>query len=272
MSTAIREPSRAPAACPPNRDYISFSSLSTFRQCSLKYYFKYVLGLPEATVSSALVYGSSVHRAIEFHFRELLAGNPPPDLDALLAEFWEEWRGREQGDIRFGKDEDLSSVGRLAKRTLIAFQQSEVAQPSGQILAVEEELRGPVVPGCPDFLGRVDMIVDTGDCLLVTDWKTARTRWSQEQVEGSSEQLLLYAELAKDFAPGKPTLLEFIVLTKTKDVAVDRHSLPVTPAGVARVKRVVEQVWRAIEAEAFFPSPSAMNCPGCPYREPCRAW
>ena len=254
------------------RDYISFSSISTFRQCSLKWYFKYVLGLPEATVSSALVFGSGVHRAIEHHFRELLAGNLPPDLDTLLAEFWEEWKDRDHEGIRFGKDEDISSVGRLAERTLTAFQQSEVAQPRGHILAVEEELRGPVVPGCPDLLGRVDMIVDAGNEVVISDWKTARSRWSREQADDASEQLLLYAELAKDLVPGKPLRLEFVILTKTKEVAVDRHSLPVDPARVRRIKRVVENVWRAIAAKCFYPAPSAMNCPGCPFRDECRAW
>ena len=63
-----------------------------------------------------------------------------------------------------------------------------------------------------------------------------------------------------------------MILTKTKEVAVDRHLLTVDPIAVSRVKRIVEQVWRAIEAECFFPAPSAMNCPGCPYRDHCRAW
>lgn len=261
----------APASAQ-DRDYISFSSLGLYRICPLRWYFKYRLGLPEAIVSAALIYGSSLHRAIEAHFRELLAGNPPPHSDVLLAEFWDGWKERELEQVRFGKDEDLNSLGRLAERTLAAFQASDVAQPSGRILAVEEELRGPVVPGCPDVLGRVDLIVDTGTELHVSDWKTARSRWSREQAEDASEQLLLYSELAKDFAPGKPLMLEFVILTKTKEVAVDRHLLPVDPGQVARTKRIVENVWRAIQQESFYPAPSAMNCPGCPYRQQCRDW
>lgn len=255
-----------------NRDHLSFSAVRLYQTCPLRFYFKYRLGLLEETVSSSLVFGASVHAAIEHHFRALLSGDPAPDLDTLLAEFWEGWKDHEAQEIRFGKDDDLSSMGRLAERTLIAFQQSEVAQPSGQILAVEEELRGPVVPGCPDVLGRVDLITDTGSELVISDWKTARTRWTHDQAEDASEQLLLYSELTKDFAPGKPARLEFVILTKTKDVVVDRHALSVDPARIARVKRVMEQVWRAIEAECFYPAPSAMNCLSCPYRQACRDW
>lgn len=261
-----------PAPRPAARDYMSFSSLRTFQMCPLRHHFKYDLGLPEKSVSSALVYGSGIHRAIEAHFHAIFAGSQPPALDVLLAEYREEWKSRELAQVRFGKDEDIDSLGRLAERTLAAFQQSDVARPRGRLLAVEEELRGPIVPGCPDLLGRVDLIVDAGAELVVADWKTARSRWGQDQAEDASEQLLLYAELAKDLAPGKPIRLEFVVMTKTKDVVIDRHALPFDPAKVARVKRGMANVWRAIKAGHLYPAPSAMNCPGCAYRDACRAW
>ena len=40
-----------------------------------------------------------------------------------------------------------------------------------------------------------------------------------------SEQLSLYSELVKDLAPGKPVMLEFVILTKAKEPVVDRHVL-----------------------------------------------
>jgi putative RecB family exonuclease len=254
------------------RDYLSFSAVKTYQGCPLRFKFRYVEGLPEDIVSSALVFGSAVHRAIERHFCELLAGNPPPDGQALLEEYRQEWQERDLSGIRFGKDEDSESLEHLAEKMLAAFQASEAAVPQGRILAVEEELRGAVIPGCPDLLGRVDLIIETDDALQVCDWKTARTRWSQEQAEDASEQLLLYAELAKDFAPGKPVRLEFVILTKTKETAIDRHVLSVDPVKVARTKHVVENVWRSIEAGLYYPSPSAINCPGCAYRDYCRSW
>ena len=129
------------------RDYLSFSAIRLYQSCPLKYFFRYVAGLPEDSVSSSLVLGSAVHRAIEFHFRELLTGNPPPSSTAILAEFSAEWNSRDLEQVRFNKGENRETSELLGERILSAFQQSEVAQPSGQILAVEEELRGPVVPG-----------------------------------------------------------------------------------------------------------------------------
>jgi hypothetical protein len=55
-------------------------------------------------------------------------------------------------------------------------QQSAFAQPRGKILGVEEELRGRLVAGCPDLLARIDLLVETDDALVITDFKTARSR------------------------------------------------------------------------------------------------
>ena len=155
---------------------------------------------------------------------------------------------------------------------LSAFQASEVSKPVGTIIGIEEELRGELVPGCPDLLARVDLIVEEEDALVVTDLKTARSRWSQNQVEQSAEQLLLYSSLAADLAPDKPVRLEFVVVTKGKEPAVDRHVVKADERRLARTKRIVAAVWRAIEGRHFFPCPSAMQCPGCGFRGPCRAW
>ena len=61
--------------------------------------------------------------------------------------------------------------------------------------------------------------------LVLTDPKTARTRWSNEQVRDWAGQLLLYHELAKPIADGRPIRLELAVLTKTKTPEVFRHEV-----------------------------------------------
>ena len=254
------------------RDYVSFSALSLYQRCSLRYYFRYVAQLPEGSISASLVFGRAIHRAIEFHFRELLAGNAPPDLDTLLAEFnegWEEFPGEQ---ITFPKTDTRDSLGHLAARVLTAFRDSEVAQPQGHILGVEEELRGQVLDGSPDLLARLDLLMTTESELTVTDFKTSKSAWSSDQVSDSAEQLLLYSELVRQRFPGLPLRLEFVVFTKAKKVAISRYIVPLDAARVTRTKRIAQRVWRAISAGHFIPSPSPMNCNGCPYRTPCRQW
>jgi putative RecB family exonuclease len=254
------------------RPYLSWSAVSCYASCPLRYAFRYVEGLPEPSVSASLVFGGAIHKACEAYYREVLAGGPLPSLDALLAAYHDGWLEHEAQVVQFGKTEDRAALDDLAGRMLAAFQASELAQPAGTILGIEEELTGQVIPGVPDLLARIDLLVDEGDGLLVVDLKTARSRWSQEQVQDSAGQLHLYHELARPLADGRPVRLEFAVLTKTKSPEVFRHEVTVAPQQIGRTKRIVERVWRAIEAGNFYPAPSAMNCPGCPYRAQCRAW
>lgn len=253
------------------RDYISFSAIRTYQQCPLRYYFRYIANLPEETISAAFVFGSAIHRALEHHFRKLLETNSAATHDELLCEYRSEWQ-QQSLPVRFSKDDQAGSFDELAKRMLSAFARSELAKPAGQILAIEESLRGEIIPGLPNLLGKVDLILETPTELIVSDWKTSRAKYTQDQVEESAAQLLLYGELARDFAPQKRLSLQFGVLTKTKEVSIDTHSFSFDRSQLDRTKRVIERVWQAIQADHFFPAPSPMNCPGCPYRDPCRHW
>jgi putative RecB family exonuclease len=254
------------------RDYVSWSAISTFRTCPLKYKFRYIDGLPEESVSAALVFGSGIHSAIESHFQALLSGDPKPDLDLLLFAYRSAWLPHEPDAIQFGSTETRASLDALAAKMLTAFLNSPAASVRGRVLGVEEEIRGMLVEGVPDLYGRVDLLTEDDDRLVVTDIKTSRGKWSAEQVEDSGEQLLLYSHLASEIAPGKKITTQFLVLTKTKEPVIEEHVRDVEPGNVKRTLAGVERVWKAIESGVFYPAPSVMSCSSCGYRAACRAW
>ena len=129
-----------------------------------------------------------------------------------------------------------------------------------------------MVEGVPDLYGRVDLLTEDSDSLVITDIKTSRGKWSPEQIEDSGEQLLLYSKLASEISPGKKIVTRFLVLTKTKEPVVEKHVRVVEPGKVKRTLAGVERAWRAIESGVFYPAPIVMNCSGCGYRAACRAW
>jgi len=272
MISIRSEPTHTPLPPRGARDYISYSALSLYQSCPLRFYFRYIAGLPERTISASLVFGSAIHRAIEHHFNEVMAGCEPPTIEALMGEYDRHWQDNDVSTIRFGKGDDLDSLGKLASRMLAAFQMSKLAQPVGHIIGVEEELRGQVVAGCPDILGRIDLLEETTDELIVTDFKTARSRWSQTQIIDSTPQLLLYSELVRPLAPHKRHRLQFAVLSKAKATSADLHTVVAEPREVTRTKRIVERVCQAIDHGMFYPAPSPMSCPSCTFRAQCRAW
>jgi putative RecB family exonuclease len=182
------------------RDYLSFSAVSLYQSCSLRYFYKYVEGRREESVAASLVFGAAFHAALEHHYQTLLATDQPPDLDVLLDVFWAAWHERAAGTIVFGRSEDATGVAGLIDRTLRTFLESDLARPAVTIIGVEEELRAEIVPGCPDLLARLDLLVDIGDSLLVLDFKTARYRWNATRLADAAPQLHLYAELARPLA------------------------------------------------------------------------
>src|SRR5690242_10322643 len=129
------------------RDYISFSAVNAYQSCSLRYYFHYVLGLPEESISAALVLGSAIHSCLQFHFEQLLAGCEAPSMDVLLDVFQDSWKMHASRKVIYGKGEDFNSICRLAESMLRAFLNSSQAHPTGTIIGVEEELRGELIPG-----------------------------------------------------------------------------------------------------------------------------
>lgn len=254
------------------RPYTSWSAITTYTACPLRYQFRYVENLPEGSVSASLVFGGAIHRGVEYHFTELLEGNPPPPLESMLAAYHEGWQEHEAQAVQFGKADGRATLDDLAGRVLAAFQASDFAMPTGTIIGIEEELTGVLVPGVPDLLARVDLLVDEGDALVLTDLKTSRSRWSPDQVQDSAGQLLLYHELAKPLADGRPIRLQFAVATKAKSPDVAIYPVEPEPQQIGRTKQIIERAWAGIQAGIFYPAPSPAQCRTCPFRAACQDW
>lgn len=256
------------------RSYISWSSISTYMRCPMRFRLQYVLGHRPDSVSSSLVFGSAIHSALEEHFTRLFAGAAAPSVDDLLTVYDRVWREETQS-VRFGKTETPESLRDLAGRMLTAFQGHDVAtmDSSCRLIGVEEELRGTIVDGVPDVLGRVDLMVLTEKSLRIIDFKTSRSAWSASKITEAAPQQLLYSQLAKPIADAfdVPIEIEWIVLTKAKHPKVERHSLTPDPAAIRRTNTMVRNVWRAICGEYFHINPSVMNCSTCPHQTICTA-
>lgn len=52
----------------------SYSALSTYQRCSLRYFFQYVLALPQRSIPSALALGAATHEGLAVYHRALLEG------------------------------------------------------------------------------------------------------------------------------------------------------------------------------------------------------
>lgn len=66
--------------------------------------------------------------------------------------------------------------------------------------------------------------------------------------------------------------VRYVVLVKTKKPQVQYLETVRGEADIARLGDIVQMIERAIEAEAYYPVESAMNCSGCAFYRHCREW
>ena len=137
-----------------------------------------------------------------------------------MAAYERAWRSNATVEVKFGKNESEVSLKDLAHRMLAAFLANPLSHLDSTVLGIEEELRAPLIPGCPDLLGRIDLITVTDGTVRLIDFKTSRAKWGDAKVEEAAPQMLLYSQLVSPIAEAYgdlPIQLEWIVATKTKE-------------------------------------------------------
>ena len=279
----LRSPGMAGTLRPPNRlaeritgrSYLSHSQVSLMRSCPLKFSLTYIEQAPKDFIPVSLILGGSIHFALETYFRAKLEGLSITH-EALLSAYHDAWRRQkaqagENVPVRFGKGETDDTVHALADRILTSFLASPLASPKGEILGIEEELRVVLDPGLPDILAKVDLVTRTDGALHVVDFKTSRSRWTEEKARESGEQLLLYGVTVGGMSRslGLPVKLHFAILTKAKKPVVQLMPVPTDPGRVEAMKETFGQVWEAIQTGNFYPNPNPMHCTTCPFKSRC---
>jgi CRISPR/Cas system-associated exonuclease Cas4 (RecB family) len=253
------------------RPHWSYSSISQYLACPLRYYFQRILCLPQPTVGSGLVLGSAVHAALA-HYHHDLKLNRKPRRDAIRTTFVESWERRDGTSIAFKEGEtraDLMAQGMALVELYLA------EPPPERIVAVEQEIISPVHDSTGEYLETplvaiADLIVDCGSGLLVREFKTSARAYGGSEVS-SSLQPTCYVNAVQEVF-GEPTTVEYTVLIKTKTPRIQKLPVERQEADLGRLGDIVKNIEKGVQAGIFYPVESAMNCSTCPYRGPCREW
>jgi CRISPR/Cas system-associated exonuclease Cas4 (RecB family) len=238
----------------------------------LQFYFQRIRGLPQPTVGSGLVLGSSIHRTLEVYHR-CLQEREPVKTDRLHRAFLEAWEEREtnseiefrKGDTRDGSiDQGISLIEVYLKEP-----------PPENIVAVEQEMIFPIHNSQGEYLETpmvaiVDLLIRDDERLTITEIKTSGRSYGNFEVEASLQPTSYVNAVWETF--GEPATVEYAVLVKTKTPKVQRLATVRDESDCGRLGDIVQAVERAIAVKAFYPNQTPLNCSTCPYREPCREW
>lgn len=251
------------------RSYVSYSALSTYRTCPLRYWFHYISDALPETVSPTRALGAAFHAALEHYFKCYALGIPV-GIEEMMDVFLERWEDLIT-DVDVLESRYVPPDEALARRMLLTLLGSDLARPTGDVVGVEMEVAGSLTPDCPSLFGIIDLVIDKTDAVVLIDFKTSATRWSATDAEIASEQLLVYGALSKELSV-KPLDLRFVVVSKTKVPSIEQHRVGMSEPALQRSIESIRLTWRAIESGHFYPAPSKFSCPSCPYRKACKAW
>ncbi|HKK27503.1 MAG TPA: PD-(D/E)XK nuclease family protein [Gemmatimonadota bacterium] len=234
---------------------LSSSSLKTYRRCPQQWKLKYVDRLPEED-KPFFNLGRAVHAALEAFYRGRVAG--PPPLEEVVAAFEDEfdpeaYPTEEETDRR--RADGLAMVEAYYRKHADGFQPA---------LAVEKRLAFEV-EGVP-FTGYVDRIDKTGRSRIgIVDYKTGGS-FDLERVR-TEPQLTLYQLGTEAMLGLEVERLALYHVPSQTPFQVERHG----PEQVERVRGMVREAARGIEAGDFEPSPGH-HCTWCDFQPFCPAF
>ncbi|MEO8501812.1 MAG: PD-(D/E)XK nuclease family protein [Vicinamibacteria bacterium] len=246
----------------------SISQIQAYLGCSLKYRFQYIDRIPRPWRPAALVFGSSVHAAIEWFHKERLVG-AKPGVEDVLKIFDADWFAQTLEPVVFQGDETKDDLAVKGRGMLQLYAESE---HPGEAVAVEEwfelDLSDPETGELLNvrLRGIIDLI-EMGD--TVVELKTAARALPTGDLERHL-QLSTYALVYLLLHQVVPKL-RVDMLLKTKTSRLERFTTSRTPADLAWTARLIERTARAIEANHFYPNPS-WRCTECEYFAHCQRW
>lgn len=247
---------------------VSASRLTTFQQCRLKFYFRYLLGLVKPK-SVALHVGSTVHGVLKFWNRARWRSEQPT-LKQLHDVYSSQWNEHQQAEpVKWGDDQaEEKKIGWRLLETY--FRESPIPgdeKPEAVEVNVEADLKRH---GLPKLVGILDLVRAGG---RIVDFKSSGKTPDPAQVAHLLEtQTTAYSLLYRETTGRKESAVELHHLVKTKNPRLVVTVLePATENQKTKLFRVMESYVDGLQRADWVPSPG-MQCASCEFFNECRAW
>lgn len=246
---------------------ISTTRLNLYCDCGLKYKFKYIDKIEKPQKSIHLVYGKSVHKALE-ELNKSLEMHP----EDVLQHFHNAWeKGLEETKINPNKYSDtLYNIGiDSLLKYYFDFVDYEVISTEKEF---EIEYKGHTI------VGIIDAIIKIKNRLIILDYKTAKEPYSKFNID-TSIQLHLYSyafrELLKqgvfDIKNKKENNVAYYTLIKNYDN--EEGEIKISKKIIKSYNGLFNVLDTFIEYhdKVNLPNFNSVNCKWCEYKKECVA-
>ena len=260
-------------------DHLSYSSIHSYQMCPRAWKYHYVDKLPTRT-STALVFGSAFHEAIEDYVRQRTIDTVVQSDDrvrekSLLTCWQQHWAKQlEQNNIDWRNDtpESMENLGVsiLSSQEVIDTLDGLTPLVTGDHIHIEDKITLNV-PSVPiPVVGYIDIITADG---VPGDFKTSSRRWSNSRADDEQQAAFYLAALNQAGTPLQAANpFRYYVFTKTKKPTAQTIETTRTPGELLWLLDMIRSVWEAIDAGAFPMNPSTWKCSPkwCEYWDICK--
>ncbi|MFH1294969.1 MAG: ATP-dependent DNA helicase, partial [bacterium] len=233
-------------------DYVSYTQISAYQTCPLKYKYAYVLKLP-VRPSYALAFGSTIHDTLrDFHTEH--QKDRTINYQRLLELYAKNWDDSGYLDQRHRKQRYTSG-----EKLLKAYYDKEKERDQN-IITLEATVRLSLAG--VKFSGRVDRIdrLD-GNKVEIIDYKTGKLK-DQQEVD-KDLQTALYAWGVHQTLNYEPETLSLYFVE-----ALEKVSTHKTPDQIARDVQKAESIVETMKSGDFTATPG-YHCEWCDYKDLC---
>ena len=249
--------------------HLSKSQIFLYTECSLKYKFQYVDGLPRPFISSGMAFGSSIHAALEWLHKEKLQGKKV-SFERFVKIFEADWYSQKVDTDSHFKNGDSWDTLKLKGKEILSLYYND---PLKKVVAAEYPFEVPLInPRTEEVLdvplnGIIDVIED-GD--VVGEFKNTARAMDTRTLAGNLDLTVYgyaYWKLFNKEAKG----LKLINFIKTKTAKKETLESSRGMKDFERLFCLAKKVLQGIRANLFYPHTSFL-CGDCEYAPQCRAW
>jgi RecB family exonuclease len=192
---------------------LSASSIKTFLQCVLKYYYRYEDKKPRGGRTAPLAFGSAVHEALEFMHGEVSKTGTSPDeamYERTLNVFMESATKNNLDDLALFEEGRNMLISRL-----------DNVDPEENVIGLELRFELETPNGTP-FLGSIDKLIELDpETVVIIDYKTSRTALTQGEAD-TDIQLSMYDYAVSKLYPQYKTIISALDYLRLSDVVTHR--------------------------------------------------
>src|SRR5436190_13525702 len=242
----------------PIAEMLSPSQVNGYIDCSARWHYKYVRGLP-APSTGKQVRGRAVHALAAFFFRSRMAGLTP-ESDVLMEAYNEIW-DVESADAVFSAKESPAELHRSGAQLASMY----IHGAGGTITPAATEMAVEGVIGGVKVRGRVDLMCRDERGTIIDLKTTGRT--PSRVSAGNALQLATYARLTPD-ATG---LVQLDSLVTTKTPKLVSLAYQVSDADIKLTETIYPSTQDSMRRGIYLPNRGSFFCSkaNCPFTEAC---